>query len=431
MNTSSIQNQEDEIADVIRAYSKWDVDRDWLFAEDRSTSNVFRESFHKINDQLKDGDLALWYLAFGQSFGRKTEVMHRKMADLCTAAEADSPLLTFKKNFPKGCPYLERKDKVMKDIFAIDFSKQTEEIVEEIVEKYRSEKFYHNDDGWCKNEKFDKCTCKNDCPVSAWETLMRDLHFPFWKQKRFFYFDSLCILKNSTISSFDQLFSTLNSQIDDPTKLTIVIKTILGGIRGIATKTLLFLQMENMFRERDLDYSELIFVDLHAIRVAKHVRFPYYGNYDLVTPIKKFGEKYNLTARQIDTALWEMGFLCTDAGCLHDDAKLYVFNWNNVPGSDSEKLKKFLIDECNVDWVEGAEISKADDNKLIQIRKDKKIARIMLDEQGKKARLSVNNDKMLELIVKNGAEQLNVYRRCIFYDVCTKGNEMIGVKDKE
>ncbi|MBN1763493.1 MAG: hypothetical protein JW878_10555 [Methanomicrobia archaeon] len=428
MNTSSIQNREAKIAGIIREYSKWDVDRDWLFAENRSKSNIFRESFHKINDYLKDEDLALWYLAFSQSFGRKTEVMHRKMADLCTAA--DLPLITFETDFPRGCPYLERKDMVMKDILAIDFSKQTEEIVEDIKERYRSEKFYHGGK-WCRNETFENCPFRNDCPICAWEKLMYDFHFPYRKQKRFFYYDSLCILNNSTISSFGDLFSKLNSQITDPTKRIIVIKTILEGIRGITTKTLLFLQMENIYRNRDLDYSELIFVDLHAIRVAKHVRFPYYEDYDLVTAIKKFCEKYNLTARQTDLALWEMGFLCTDAGCLRDNAKLFVFNWNNVPGSDSDQLIKFLIDECNIYWAEGAEINKIDDNRIIQIRKDENIARITLDEPEGKARLSVNNDKMLDLIVKNETEQLNVYRRCIFYDICTKRKELTGVEEKE
>jgi hypothetical protein len=416
--TSNNQNREEKIVDIIREYSKWDVNREWLFNKKRSSSNIFRESFHKINNYLKDEDLALWYLAFGQSFGRRTDVMHKKMADMCTAA--DLPLVTIKKNLPMGCPYLEQKDKVIKDILAIDFSKSTEAIVKDIREQYQSEKQYHNGN-WCRTEKFGTCNYKDKCPVKDWENLMRDFHLPFRKRKMFFYFDSLCILNNSEIPSFDQLFSELNDRITDATKRAIVIRTILEGIRGITTKTLLFLQMENIFKGRNLDYSELIFVDLHAIRVAKHVQFHYYGEYDLVTAIRKFGKTYNLNARQIDFALWEMGFLCTDNGCLRDDAKLYVFNWNNVPGSESETLRKFLIEEYNVDWVGEAEINKTDDNKIIQIRKDEKTAQIILDEQEEKARLIVNNDKRLDLLVKSERDMLNVYKRCIFYDVCPRG----------
>lgn len=37
----------------------------------------------------------------------------------------------------------------------------------------------------------------------------------------------------------------------------------------------------------------------------------------IIRSILEFGESYNLTARQIDRALWEMGFVCTAEGCLH------------------------------------------------------------------------------------------------------------------
>jgi hypothetical protein len=71
-----------------------------------------------------------------------------------------------------------------------------------------------------------------------------------------------------------------------------------------------------------------------------------------------------------------------------------LFNWDNVPGS--ERLIKFLKDDFGFEWVEEAEITKSDDNKVIQI----------------------SNDKNLELMVKRQNGKLNVYKRCIFYDVC-------------
>jgi len=106
----------------------------------------------------------------------------------------------------------------------------------------------------------------------------------------------------------------------DKTKKTVIIRTILEQIRGIATKVMLFLQMEKIFNERDLDYAELIFVDAHVRRIAERIQFPFYHNQndaELIEAIRKFSEDYNLTARQIDFALWEMGFVCTAGGCLH------------------------------------------------------------------------------------------------------------------
>ena len=83
---------------------------------------------------------------------------------------------------------------------------------------------------------------------------------------------------------------------------------------------MLLLQMGKIFNERDLDYTKLIFVDAHVRRIAGRIQFPFYHNQndaELIEAIRKFSEDYNLTARQIDFALWEMGFLCTAGGCLH------------------------------------------------------------------------------------------------------------------
>ena len=416
MKSESINlDREEKIAELIRTYSKWDVDREWLFDAETSKDNVFKKSFHAINNYTHDEDLALWYLAFGQSFGKKTDVMHRKMAEMCTSA--DLALISFKKDLPPGCPYSERKDEVIKSILAIDFTRPNKEITKEINECYRSEKFYH-EAVWCNKDVFETCQYKDKCPVHEWKDLINNNEnaLPFRTEpKIFFYYDSLCLLNNAAVSSFNELFSRINALTDDSKKRTIVIKALLKQIRGIATKTQMFLQWKNIFNERNLDYAELIFVDLHAVRVARNMQFPYYED-DLVGAIRKYGETYKLDARQMDFALWEMGFLCTDKGCLRDDER-YLFNWDNVPGS--ERFIKFLKDDFGFDWVEKAEITKSDDNNVIQISNDKNIAQIVLDKNEEKARLTTNNNgKNLEFMVKMQNGKLNVYKRCIFYDLC-------------
>ncbi len=42
----------------------------------------------------------------------------------------------------------------------------------------------------------------------------------------------------------------------------------------------------------------------------------------------------------------------------------FVFHWDDVPGSDSERLKQHLIDEYSIGWVQSAEISKFEDGKI-------------------------------------------------------------------
>jgi hypothetical protein len=320
---SNNPDREEKIADIIREYSKGDVDREWLFDENRDKNNVFKKSFHAINDYTKDEDLSLWYLAFGQSFGKNTDIMHRKMVELCTSADLE--LITFKTDLPPGCPYAARKDRVITSIVDIDFSKSNKEIIKEINERYRSEKFYHNG-VWCsRKDVFENCQYRDECPVHEWKDLINKFSLPFRTEpKIFFYYDSLCLLNNAAVSRFNELFSMITALTDDRNKRTIVIRALLEQIRGIATKTLMFLQWENIFNKWDLDYFGLIFVDLHAVRVARNMGFPYYED-DLVDALKKFSEKYDLTARQMDVALWEMGFLCTDDGCLRAEEKRCIF----------------------------------------------------------------------------------------------------------
>ena len=52
------RDREREIADIIREYSKGDVDRNWLLSKNRDTDNVFKNSFNAINDYTDDFDLA-------------------------------------------------------------------------------------------------------------------------------------------------------------------------------------------------------------------------------------------------------------------------------------------------------------------------------------------------------------------------------------
>ena len=312
-----------KIADIIREYSKGDVNRDWLINKNKDMDNVFKKSFNAIWDYTGDFDLSLWYLAFSQAFGKRFEVMLRKMAEMCTSG--DKEVITLKKKIPQECPYSERKEEVIKSILAINFNKSNAQIIKEIKKRYRSEKFYH-EGAWCRQEEFEKCKYRNECPVNEWKELINEFSLPFKNEpKIFFYYDTLCLLNNSEFSSFKEFFSRVNALTDDKTKKTIIIRTILEQIRGIATKTLLFLQTENLFNERDLDYPELIFVDIKAVRVAERMDFPFYEN-DLMEAIREFGKKYDLTARQIDFALWEMGFLCNAEECLHEmEGKKCIF----------------------------------------------------------------------------------------------------------
>ncbi len=81
----------------------------------------------------------------------------------------------------------------------------------------------------------------------------------------------------------------------------------------------------------------------------------------------------------------------------------YLCGWNNVSGSDSDRLIRFLKYKYDVDWMENANISKSNDSKIIIISKDKKnSAEIMYDEKNEKVTMKLSDDRTRDLYKDKG-----------------------------
>ena len=88
----------------------------------------------------------------------------------------------------------------------------------------------------------------------------------------------------------------------------------------------------------------------------------------------------------------------------------YLFSWDNIPGSDSERLLRYLRDDHDIGWTESAGISKSDDGKTISIFKDRNSAEIMIDENEEKATLKISDDvRTHDLTVKKKNGKLNIH----------------------
>jgi hypothetical protein len=83
----------------------------------------------------------------------------------------------------------------------------------------------------------------------------------------------------------------------------------------------------------------------------------------------------------------------------------YLFNWNNVPGNDSEGLIRYLRDDHDIGWAESAEICKFDDGKTIRIFKDENSVEITINEKEEKVTLKISDGRTHDLKVRkeNGA----------------------------
>lgn len=88
---------------------------------------------------------------------------------------------------------------------------------------------------------------------------------------------------------------------------------------------------------------------------------------------------------------------------------MYMFKWDNVPGSESEELLSYLKDDFGIDWAEGADIHKSGDGKIISITRDEYSTEIRLDEEKGKAELMVKGDKTYELNVKEKNRGFIIY----------------------
>ena len=97
----------------------------------------------------------------------------------------------------------------------------------------------------------------------------------------------------------------------------------------------------------------------------------------------------------------------------------YIFIWDEVPGSDSDRLLNYLRAEYGIGWAEGAQISKSDDGRTIGISNGENSARITLNEMGSgKARLKIKGGKSENLEVKEKNGEMRIHESTWLVDVC-------------
>lgn len=88
----------------------------------------------------------------------------------------------------------------------------------------------------------------------------------------------------------------------------------------------------------------------------------------------------------------------------------YLFNWDNIPGCDNNKLIEFLKEHFGINWVKTAIIEKIDDNKTIKIFSEKNLLSIKLNDGKTKAILTIDDVRMDELNLKMKTGRLKVFK---------------------
>ena len=86
----------------------------------------------------------------------------------------------------------------------------------------------------------------------------------------------------------------------------------------------------------------------------------------------------------------------------------YLFSWDNVPGDDSERLLRYLMNDCDVGWAESAEIHKSDDGRTMRIFEGENSAKLMIDEDKDKTTLKICDGRIHDLEVTKENSKLNI-----------------------
>lgn len=127
----------------------------------------------------------------------------------------------------------------------------------------------------------------------------------------------------------------------------------------------------------------------------------------------------------IDTAsiikAGHMQYNCSDIRFVSDKGQVlphwiepgwYLFNWTRIPPDDTWRLKAYLKDTLHLDWIDAAEVKKADDGRAVKISLGANEINITLSDGNYKAVLSTSTGVVQELIVKEVDGYYMFYAEC-------------------
>ncbi len=89
----------------------------------------------------------------------------------------------------------------------------------------------------------------------------------------------------------------------------------------------------------------------------------------------------------------------------------FLFNWDNIPGTDNFKLIELLYQHFNIEWVKTALINKIDNGNVINLSVANNYLYLRLNEKKSKVTLISDDGKTTELIAKIENDQLNIYEK--------------------
>ena len=89
--------------------------------------------------------------------------------------------------------------------------------------------------------------------------------------------------------------------------------------------------------------------------------------------------------------------------------KTYVFNWENVPGIDNERLRTFLSKKYGLGWINISIISKSEDGKTINMSAGDNILSLTLNGEESEVILKIDEIITATFVAKKENNELKIY----------------------
>ena len=91
-----------------------------------------------------------------------------------------------------------------------------------------------------------------------------------------------------------------------------------------------------------------------------------------------------------------------------DNEDIYLFGWENVPGNESQRLLSYLKNDLHIDWVENAQITKAE-NKTIRVFRQEDSLEIILFNESARLTIGENGYEAYDLLAREEDGKHNIY----------------------
>lgn len=117
-----------------------------------------------------------------------------------------------------------------------------------------------------------------------------------------------------------------------------------------------------------------------------------------------------INEKQFKSQLEDHSQLFVDWRYIHDvnHYRNNLFSWNDIPEHDEKKLKGYLNEKLDIDWVENAEIEKID-NKTISIYTRENNLLLKLNDKETEVNIEFDNGRIEKLFAKTDKNQTKIY----------------------